>query len=72
MAHGRPGPGSALRLGRCARCGSLLPLTMTGALRAHLRDGRLVRVVGRRCSGAVPALGSVVPQSPARRPTVDA
>ena len=72
MAHGRPGPRSAPRLGRCARCGSVLPLTLTGSLRAHLRDGRLVRVVGRRCSGAVPALGSVVPQDAPRRPTVGA
>lgn len=51
----------AVRKGRCVRCGTVLPLTVAGTLRAHLRDGRLLRVFGRRCPGVVPALGSVVP-----------
>lgn len=51
----------AARKGRCVRCGTVLPLTVAGTLRAHLRDGRLLRVFGRRCPGVVPALGSVVP-----------
>lgn len=56
-----------VRRGRCARCGSVLPLSPTGALRRHLRDGRVVRLVGRRCPGVVPALGSVTSGSQARR-----
>lgn len=58
----------APRKGRCVRCGTVLPLTVTGTLRAHLRDGRLLRVFGRRCPGVVPALGSVAPPLGAVRP----